>query len=190
MSQPLIIGVAGTNGSGKDTVMRLLSDKYNLLFVSATDLLTSELERDHLPTDRLHKAERAAAWRRESGLGVIVKKAYEAYQSQTDKYDGLVVGSLRHPAEVEEIHNLGGQVLWIDADPKLRYERVQANDRGRVEDRVSFEQFMADEEREMHPVGDAATLNMAEVKKQSDLIFLNETSVADLATELERVLVS
>ena len=184
---PIIIGVGGTNGSGKDTVMRLLADKYNLLFVSATDLLTAELTRDNLPTDRIHKAARAAEWRRESGLGVIVKKAYEAYQTQADKYVGLVVGSLRHSAEVDEVHALGGKVLWIDADPKLRYERIQANDRGRVEDRVSFEQFMADEEREMHPVGDEATLNMAVVKEKADQVILNELSVDDLETKLTKV---
>lgn len=187
MSRPLIIGVGGTNGSGKDTVMRLLADKYNLLFVSATDLLAAELTRDNLPTDRLHKAELSAAWRRESGLGVIVKKAYETYQSQADKYAGLVVGSLRHPAENDEIHALSGKVLWIDADPKLRYDRVQVKDRGRVEDRVSFEQFMAEEEREMHPVGDVATLNVAAVKEKADLTILNEGSLETLVAKLTNV---
>lgn len=40
-----VIGVAGTNGSGKDVLMEFLSAEYAYLFVSATDLLAAELTR-------------------------------------------------------------------------------------------------------------------------------------------------
>ena len=171
-----VIGVSGTNGSGKDTVMQLLRNKHGYLFVSATDLLTAELELRGEPTDRLHKAALSAEWRRQHGMGVIVQKAYESWQRQASLYPGgVVVGSLRHPGEADSIHELDGQVIWVDADAKLRYERIQANaaERGRkIEDAISFEQFQADEAREMHPTGDDATLNMSAVKERCD-IFLN-----------------
>lgn len=171
-----IIGVAGTNGSGKDTVMQLLSSKYEYLFVSATDLLTAELERRGDPTDREHKSALSAEWRREYGMGVIVQKAYETWEQQATTYKGVVVGSLRHPGEADAIHELGGTMIWVDADPRVRYERIQANaiERGRAaEDAVSYEDFLAQEEREMHPVGDAATLDMSSVKERCDLFLDN-----------------
>jgi len=34
-----IIGLAGTNGSGKDTVGHILADKHGYLFVSVVELL-------------------------------------------------------------------------------------------------------------------------------------------------------
>lgn len=171
-----IIGVAGTNGSGKDTVMQLLSSKYEYLFVSATDLLAAELERRGDPTDREHKSALSAEWRREHGMGVIVHKAYETWEQQASTYKGVVVGSLRHPGEADAIHELGGTMLWVDADPRVRYERIQANAeaRGRIaEDGVSYDDFLAQEEREMHPVGDAATLDMASVKERCDIFLDN-----------------
>src|SRR5690242_4568952 len=121
-----IIGVSGTNGSGKDTLMHVLSDKYGYLFISATDLLTAELQHKGLPTDREHKAALSAEWRRKFGVGVIVHKAYEAWRTHEKAYKGLVIGSLRHPGEADAVHELDGVVVWLDANPRLRYERIQA----------------------------------------------------------------
>lgn len=171
-----ILGVSGTNGSGKDTVMQLLSSKYEYLFISATDLLRDELERRGQPTDRAHKAALSAEWRREQGMGVIVHKAYEAWQQQASTYKGVVVGSLRHPGEADAIHELGGTMIWVDADPRVRYDRIQLNaeSRGRsAEDAISYEQFLAEEEREMHPIGDEATLDMSSVKARCDVMLDN-----------------
>jgi dephospho-CoA kinase len=171
-----IIGVAGTNGSGKDTVMQLLSSKYEYLFISATDLLAAELKKRGEPTDRVHKAALSAEWRRQHGMGVIVQKAYETWEQQASTYKGVVVGSLRHPGEADAIHELGGTMVWVDADERVRYERIQANAeaRGRtIEDAISFEQFQADEAREMHPTGDDATLNVAAVKERCDIFLDN-----------------
>lgn len=171
-----VIGVAGTNGSGKDTLMQLLSSKYEYLFISVTDLLANELTRRGEPTDREHKAALSAEWRREHGMGVIVQKAYETWQQQASTYKGVVVGSLRHPGEADAVHELGGTMIWVDADPRVRYDRIQANAtaRGRgVEDDISFEEFLAQEAREMHPTGDAATLDMASVKERCDVFLDN-----------------
>lgn len=187
-----IIGVAGSNGSGKDALMSFLADKYGYLSVSATDLLGAELLRRGEPTDREHKSALSAEWRRESGMGVVVQKAYELWESQKDAYKGLVVGSLRHPGEVDVIHELGGTVVWVDADPKVRYDRIQKNTReGReAEDRISFEEFLAQEEREMHPVGDDATLNVAAVKERSDLFLDNGgDDIAAFQASVEQTLV-
>jgi dephospho-CoA kinase len=187
-----IIGVSGTNGSGKDTVMQLLSSKYEYLFVSATDLLAAELERRGDPTDREHKSALSAEWRREHGMGVIVQKAYQTWEQQTSTYKGVVVGSLRHPGEADAIHELGGTMIWVDADPRVRYERIQANAaaRGRVaEDAVSFKDFMAQEAREMHPIGDVATLDMASVKERCDLFLDNGgDDIATFEASVESVL--
>lgn len=187
-----IIGVAGTNGSGKDTVMQLLSSKYNYLFVSATDLLAAELTKRGQPTDREHKSALSAEWRREHGMGVIVQKAYEAWQAQPGQYRGVVVGSLRHPGEADAVHELGGTVVWMDADPQVRYQRIQANAEARnraVEDAISFEDFLAQEAREMRPSGDAATLDMASVKERSDVFLDNGgDDIADFQAAVEAAL--
>ena len=169
-----IIGLSGTNGSGKDTIAELLRDKYGWLFADATAMFVEELTKRGLPTDRLHKSELSAEWRREFGMAAIVDRAVTMFEAGS--YNGLIVSSLRHPGEADRVHELGGTVIWVDADARVRYDRITSNNRGRIEDQKTFEEFQADQEREMTPVGDGATLNIAAVKERADISLLNNGS--------------
>lgn len=172
----IIYGVGGTNGSGKDTASHVLA-KHGYFVASATDMLAAELENRGLPTDRVNKRTLSAEWRREHGMAVVVDKAIEA--ARAAGYDKLIVGSLRHPSEADRVHQLGGKVIWVDADPKVRYARITLNDRGRVEDKKTYEQFLADEEAEKRQTGDAATLSTEAVKERSDIFLDNEGTVEE-----------
>ncbi|MBP7807409.1 AAA family ATPase [Candidatus Saccharibacteria bacterium] len=169
-----IYGLAGTNGAGKDSLAEMLVERHKFYFAIATDMLREELEKRGLPTDRVHKSQLSSEWRRQYGMAAIVDRAWEDFQKVKDQYDGIIIGSLRHPGEVDKIHELGGEVIWVDADPQIRYARIQNNDRGRVEDRKTFDEFMADEAREMQPEGDEATLHVAAVKAKADIFIDND----------------
>lgn len=186
-----IIGLAGTNGAGKDTVGEMLASRHGYLFVSVTELLRAEAKRRNLPVERQYLRKISAEWRNEYGLGVLVDRAYETFRTSNKQYKGLVMSSLRNPAEADRIHDLGGTMVWIDADPRIRYERIQTNagTRNRKgEDDKTFEEFLAEEAAEMtlQAGGDAASLDSATVKKRSDIIIMNNK--ADLE-ELNRELV-
>jgi len=186
-----IIGIAGTNGAGKDTIAEMLAAKHGFLFVGATEMFLGELVKRGWPTDREHKAMLSAEWRREFGMGVVVDKAVAEFEKTNGAYQGLVVSSLRHPGEAARVHELGGEVWWVDADPKVRYERIQRAKRaGReLEDNKTFEEFMADEAREMTPSGDAATLNTAALETLADRTLYNEsTDTVQLAKDVEAAL--
>ncbi len=176
-----IIGLSGTNGSGKDTVGQILAEHHGYLFVSVTDILRNELQSRKLEVTRQNLRALSAEWRRESGLGVLIDTAVEQYQKVKDSYQGLVVGSLRNSGEADRIHELGGTVVWTDADPRVRYDRIQANAAARAragEDAKSFKEFLAEEQAEMHrPEGaDEATLNISAVKSRSDITIHNDSN--------------
>ncbi len=176
-----IIGLSGTNGSGKDTVGHMLQERHGFLFVSVTDLLRDEARARGQEPQREILRTISAEWRRESGsLGVLVDKAVELYKQVSEKYPGgLVLASLRNPGEVDTVHQHGGRVVWVDADQKLRYDRIAANAaaRGRAgEDNKTFEQFQSEEAAEMTSTGDAATLNMGAVKAKADVFISNDGS--------------
>ncbi len=184
-----LIGIAGTNGSGKDTVAKLLAERHGFLSVFVSDLLRDECRKRGLPVEREHLREISAEWRREGGLGVLVDKAVELFESERGNYKGLAVGSLRNPGEIERIHELQGTALWVDADPRTRYDRIQRAHRGRgAEDNKTFEQFLAEEATEMQQSGDEATLNMAGVKALSDIIILNESTLEKLEKQVNQFL--
>lgn len=176
---PEIIGLAGTNGSGKDTVGKILADEYGYLFVSLTDILRAELKREGLSTKRENMRHLSSQWRQQYGLGVLVDRAKEEFTQSKLEYRGLAMGSIRNPGEADAIHDSNGIVLWIDADPQIRYQRVIENSAQRgadraVDDNKTFQEFMAEEAEEMnHPeVSDGTTLSGSEVKAKSD-VFIN-----------------
>lgn len=189
MSQMKLIGVAGTNGSGKDTIGKLLADKHNFLFISVSDLLRDECRRRGWPVERQYLRQISAEWRREFGLGVLVDKAIEVFDASQGRYAGLVAVPMRNVGEAKHVKELGGVLVWSDADPKLRYERIQSANRGRAgEDDKTFEQFMAEEEAEMHQSGDEATLDMAGVKAICDVTIRNEGDEAALESQIKQLL--
>lgn len=187
-----LIGIAGTNGSGKDTVGQVLNEQSNFTFVSVTDSLRTEARRRGMAEDRAATRLISAEWRRKYGLAVLVDKVLEEYKPKIENGIGLSMASLRHPAEADRIHELGGIVLWIDADPLIRYNRIQANAAVRnraAADNITFEQFMSDEQAEMHRSGDDATLDMSAVKAKADLSIINNfDSKEALAIEVTKQL--
>lgn len=169
-----LIGLGGTNGAGKDTVAEMLVERRGWLFVSLSNLLRDEARSRGQEPGREVLREISAQWRREGGLGVLVEKAIEHFESVKDQHEGLVVSSLRHPAEAMVVHEYGGRVVWVDADPRIRYNRITSRVRD-AESAHNFEQFMAAEQAEMaHHGGDKTTLNMGDVKKLADMTLMND----------------
>ncbi|MBX4199537.1 AAA family ATPase [Candidatus Saccharibacteria bacterium] len=184
-----ILGISGTNGAGKDSVGELLAERHGWLFISVSQILRDELARQRVPGDRHHTHDLSAQWRRQYGTGVLVDKAVEIYNKQKDKYGGLAIASLRNPGEADQVHKLGGKVIWIDADIAVRYQRVTNRRHGRQEDNQTFEKFVSDEQHQMHHSGDEATLSMSAVKDRSDIFIDNSHSdIEKFYSEVERVL--
>jgi len=167
-----LIGIGGTNGSGKDSVAQMLAERHGYLVISVSDFLRDELKKQGLPVERENLRALSAAWRAESGLGVLVHKAAEAYKAQQDKYKGLVIPSIRNPGEVDEIHSLGGIVLWTDGDPQVRYQRITSRARG-AEDQKTYEQFIGEEQAEMNHGGSETALHTLGVKAKADVFVEN-----------------
>jgi cytidylate kinase len=189
-----IIGLAGTNGSGKDTVGQLLSEYHNYCFVSVTELLRAELKARNVPINRENLRNLSSEWRRKHGLGVLIDMAVASYEAVKDQYAGIVIASLRHPGEAERVHALGGLVVWVDADSRIRYDRIRANaaDRGRAgEDDKTYEQFQAEEAIEMNGKVDSddTALSMSAVKQLSDIQLDNsEQDIVTLRDQVEKAL--
>lgn len=177
----MIIGLGGTNGAGKDTVGQILAERYNFLFISVTDVLRAEAGRRGLSVERKNLRLIGDEMRKTYGEAVLVEKAIEQFKSSKEPYRGLAVSSLRHPAEADLVHQQKGLVVWVDADPKVRYERVQAFAKARnraAEDNISFEEFLKHEAQEMK--GDRSTLlKMTGVKDKADITLFNQKNGVD-----------
>jgi dephospho-CoA kinase len=182
MKLPKIIGIAGTNGAGKDTLGELLVERSGYKFVSVSDILREELTKQGIPHEREHMSGLSTKWAREHGPSVLSVKTIEAYKEEEERegHRGLAIGSIRRPAEAKAIQDDGGIVLWIDADQEIRYERISSNGRNRATDTLSFEEWAAEEDREMNPTSDDPNiLNMTATKATCDKVVINNFSTQD-----------
>lgn len=183
-----LIGIGGTNGSGKDTLAKILSERHNYLVVSVSDFLRDELRRQNLPIERENLRALSAKWRQASGLGVLIDKAIDVYKTVQARYEGLVIPSIRNPGEVDEIHKYGGLVVWTDGDPKLRYQRIYSRARG-TEDQKTYKQFLAEEQAEMDHGGTETALHMTGVKAKADIFITNDhDSIEEFKQAVEQAL--
>jgi hypothetical protein len=178
MKLPEIVGISGTNGAGKDVLGLLLQERCGYSFHSVSDLLREELTRTGQEITRENLAILSMKWRHESSdTGIMFTKAINVYLAEKDEkgYKGLALVSVRHPGEAARIHEHGGVMVWVDADQRHRYDRLQSANRGRAEDQKTFEEFQAEEYREMHPPADVPveTLNMKGVHEMADIIVEN-----------------
>jgi len=176
-----IIGLAGTLAAGKDTVGNLLSKKHGYLHVSTGDALRAEKKRvfgDSPEALLVRNDPYANKLRTERGPGVLVELAYEEYKRRADEFPGgLIASGIRSIGEAEKIKELGGIIVFVDADSKLRYERITGRGRDVNDSGVTYEQFMAMEksESDVDPV-DKTIQNIPAMKDRADIILDNNGS--------------
>lgn len=173
-----IIGLAGTLASGKDTVGELLAEKYGYLHVSTSDMLRAEKKRvfGDSPQALLMRNDPFANKLRENrGPGILVELAEEEYKRVADKYPGgLVASGIRSIGEADKIKELGGIIIFVDADSRIRYERIAGRKRDANDHSVSYDEFMEMErsESEVDP-NDLTIQNIPAMKERADIFLDN-----------------
>lgn len=172
MKLPEIVGIAGTNGSGKDTLGSLLHTRKGYDTVSLSDILRAELDRLGKEHSRENLSGLSRQIREAEGDGAMATRAIATWHTSGNG-KGLCITSLRTPGEAEAIQASGGMIIWVDADDVRRYERVVSGARGRVTDLISFEDFMEQQHREMVPTEKGGGLNMAAVRDIADVFIEN-----------------
>ncbi len=150
----LFIGVTGTFCGGKDTVVELASKHFKVFACSTSDELRFEAEKRNLPQVRQTWRDLAIEIRSKIGAGELARRAAKRLIDECKKNDVEVgfITAIRSIGEVESLKkSLPGFVLLaIDADIKIRYRRAQSRKRGE-EEKMSFEEFEKDQEKELKP---------------------------------------
>lgn len=175
----MLIGITGTDGAGKGSVVQYLVDKKSFTHYSSRAIIM-----EHIPAGveatRNQTRLTANALRAEFGNDVIVKKSLE--KMSADGVENAVIESIRALAEAETLKLAGGILLAVDANPELRYERVQG--RRSETDKVSYEQFLAHEELEKNDP-DPNGMQKAKVMEMADHTITNNGSFSELQRQVE-----
>ncbi|MEN9390200.1 MAG: hypothetical protein RLZZ283_300 [Candidatus Parcubacteria bacterium] len=177
----MIIAITGTLGSGKGTVVEYLKAK-GFKHYSASGFITEEILRRGLPVNRDTMTTTGEDLRALHGADYVFRSLLErALACGGD----AIIESIRTTGEVASIKANHIMLLGVDADPKIRYERAVA--RGSEKDNVSFEKFMADEERES--VSETPErMNLRKCLALADAVVMNNGTIEELQQQVEKIL--
>lgn len=176
----MIIGITGTDGAGKNTVVNYLVHHKGFVHYSSRQFIVEHIKSSGLELTRNQMRLTANELRAEHGNDFVVRQAYEraVQNGETD----VVIESVRATAEATFLKDQGGVLLAVDADQKLRYERVQA--RRSASDQVSFEEFQRHEALEMDDP-DPHGMQKARVIEMADYTVLNNGTLEELHEQVD-----
>lgn len=178
----MIIGITGSFGAGKGTVVEYLKREKGFTHYSASGFIVEEIERRGLPINRDSMIVVANELRASHGPSYIIDSLY----TRAEEFGGdVIIESLRAVAEVQRIKELGGIVLGIDALPEVRFAHSRA--RNSVKDDVTFEKWLSQEKAESNQ-NDPTKQNIFGALKESDYIISNNGTMTALYNEVETFL--
>jgi len=179
----MIIGITGTIGAGKGTIVDYLKEQRGFKHYSARDFITEEIVKRGLPVNRDTLTATANDLRKNfSPQYVIEQLFYRAQQAGGD----AVIESVRTPGEIAFLREQPDFYLFaVDADPGERYKRIKK--RGSSTDHIDYETFLANEKREMS-TDDPNKQNLGRCIEMADFVFYNNGAMEELFEQVETVL--
>ncbi len=178
----MIIGITGTLGAGKGTIVEYLKSK-GFKHYSARDFITEEIVRRGLPVNRDSMVEVANDLRAKNGASYVLE---ELYKRALAEGGNCILESVITVGEVEALRKKDDfYLLAVDADPKLRYDRIVT--RGSSTDKVSFDDFMINEKRECES-DDPAKQNLTKCIELADFKLENSGTIEELNRQVEKIL--
>lgn len=179
----VIIGITGTIGAGKGTIVDYLVDKYGFRHYSVRGFLTKIIEQKNLPLNRDSMVAVANELRAHHSPSYI---AEQLFVEATATEGNSIIESIRTTGEVTALRDKGDFILLaVDADSRIRYDRVVL--RASETDHIDYATFLENEAREMN-TDDPNKQNLAACQQLADFNFTNNGSFQELYAQIDTAL--
>ncbi|AIU69069.1 hypothetical protein TEU_01225 [Thermococcus eurythermalis] len=185
----MIIGVVGKIAAGKTTVAKFFEEK-GFCRVSCSDPLIDLLTHNvsdyswipELPEKAEPTRERLIEFGKylkdKYGGDILIRLAVDKKRN----CENIVIDGVRSKEEIEAIKRLGGKVIYVEASPEIRFERLMKRKASKDREIKSFEDFkkMDDVEESLY--------HTSRLKDLADYVIVNEGTLGELKGQVEKII--
>lgn len=180
MDKKIILGLVGPIASGKDTVKKYLEKKYGATGCRFSSILRDILGRIDLPNSRENMQGLSTILRQKFGEDILAKAI--AIDAIKLKSNIVVVDGVRRLADIKFLQRAAGFILVaIDADSKIRYERLVKRGENAGDAKKTYTQFLKDHQYETE-------LDVPMMMKKAKYKLDNNGSQVDLYKQIEELI--
>lgn len=176
----IILGLVGSLASGKETTKKYLAEKYDARDCRFSSILRDVLDRIAVSNSRDNLQKLSTVLRANFGENLLAK----AIANDASKLDSdiVVIDGVRRFTDIEHLNKLSNFILVkIDADPKVRYERMKLRNENEGDTQKTFEEFLADHEKE-------ADKQIPEVMKTAKYSIDNSGTLEELYKQIDEII--
>jgi dephospho-CoA kinase len=178
MEKQIIIGLVGEKLAGKDTAANFLVQKYEAAHFRFTHILDAILEELNLPLSRRNEIDLGLSLRQVFGAHVLVNALQKRVTRAWEKF--VVINGIRMD-EMDVVKSWGAKIIYITADPKIRFQRFMQRREKADDGKMTYDQFLA-QEKELTEIG------IPDLGKKADFKIVNEGTVEELQGQMADIL--
>ena len=177
-----VIGFAGTNGAGKDTVVDHVVEKYGYKKITMGDIIRERLKQEGVTEiNRQVTGEYQKKFVDEFGIDYWPKETVKVIKEKG--WEKVAISGLRYPTDVTSFKEAFGENFFsvlVDADPKIRFERMSS--RGRYDAPKTIEEFQKQEDYENN------MFHFDETKKHIDHVVDNGSTLEETYAQMDKLI--
>lgn len=183
MNNPkIIIGFVGHICSGKGEAIKYLVEKHGFIATSNSDQIREEIKKRGQEITRENLAVTAGDLREKYGPGILAQRAWDKIKEQN--FEKVIFDAIRTLGEVDFLKTLPNfHLIAIEADQKIRFERIKKRIIPGQTDPVTWEGFLAAEKRDL-----GHGMNIQDCIEIAEFSVTNEGTKDELYKQLDKIL--
>jgi dephospho-CoA kinase len=179
MDKKIILGFTGLIASGKGTAAKYFVEKHGAVSFRFSTIIRDVLDRLYLDHSREHMSKLSLVLRQNFSQDIFSKVIAQDVDNAQNNI--IVIDGIRRLNDIEHLKNISGfKLVAIEADMRIRYDRLVGRGENPDDQNKTWEQFQADHSLETE-------LTILDTIKEADITVNNEGNLEDLYKQLDKL---